>query len=170
MVAKAEVLRIRKDAEANGFELYDAGRMGLGLRTVRPISKESLFPYTGKVSELDVDSETGRYVGYPRDCRYTADMTTTDGRPCVVDALDLRVRSFTAYANHGGKHANARLLVTDTDGLVLRMDHDTPAGVPVYLDYGRKYVAGLEEYRSAPTDAWETPSAANGHHWVCVIY
>ena len=168
--AKADVQRIREDAEANGFELYDAGRMGLGLRTVRPISKNSSFPYTGKVIQLDVDSETGRYVGMPEDCSYTADFTTADGRAFVVDALDLRVRNFTAYANHGGKHAkNARLLVTEDDRLVLQMEYDTPAGVPVYLDYGTKYVTGLTKYRSAPTDAWETPSAANGHHWVCVI-
>ena len=87
---KADVQRIRADAKANGFELYDAGNMGLGLRTLGRIKKGTLFPYTGKVIELDVDSETGNYTGYPKDCSYTADFTTRDGRPCVVDSFDLK--------------------------------------------------------------------------------
>ena len=159
--------RIREDAKANGFELYDTGGdMGLGLRTHRRISSKTLFPYTGHVIELDVDSETGEYVGYPKDTSYAADLTTADGRPCLVDAFDLSVRNFTAYANHNRKYANADLFVTDDDKLVMQMKHDTPAGVPVYLDYGRNYVDGRQEYVRLPTDIWETPNADNGHRWV----
>ena len=59
--------------------------MGLGLRTHRRVSMKTLFPYTGHVIKLDVDSQTGKYVGYPKDTSYAADMTTADGHPCVVD-------------------------------------------------------------------------------------
>ena len=139
--------------------------MGMGLRTTSSISKTSQFTYSGKLIELDVDIKTGKYVGYPKDCRYSAGFTSSDGRAYVVDAFDMTLRNFTAYANHGGKHANARLLISTTDVLVMQMNHDTPAGVPVYLDYGIKYYAGREDEVRVPTDAWETPCAANGYHW-----
>ena len=160
-------MRIHEEANKNGFEIYYAGRMGMGmgLRTTRPISKTSTFPYAGKRIELDVDSETGKYVGYPKDCSYSAEFISSDGRAYVVDALDLTVRNFTAYANHGGKHANARLLVSPDDVLVMQMIHDTPADVPVYVDYGQKYYAGREGEVHVPTDAWKTPCATNGYRW-----
>lgn len=139
--------------------------MGMGLRTTSPISKMSKFTYTGKLIKLDVDSKTGKYVGYPKDCSYSVECTTSDGRAYVVDAFDLTLRNFTAYANHGGKRANARLLVSTDDVLVMQMNHDTPAGVPVYVDYGKKYHAGREDEARVPTDAWKTPCAVNGYHW-----
>lgn len=46
------------------------------------------------------------------------------------------------------------------------MKYDTPAGVPVYLDYGRKYINGRLEYMKTPPDAWEPPSTANGNQWI----
>ena len=45
------------------------------------------------------------------------------------------------------------LLISTKDVLVMQMNHDTPAGVPVYLDYGKKYYAGREDEVIAPTDA-----------------
>ena len=145
--------RIRTQANASGFELYDAGYMGWGLRTTRDISDTQLFPYTGKLIELKVEADSAKYVGYPRNCKYVTDCTTAAGVPCIVDATDMGWRSFAAYANHGGKYANANLVVTDHDTVALQMKFDTPPGVPVYVDYGTRYTAGKKIYQKRPPDA-----------------
>lgn len=102
-IDSVEQARIRAEAHKHGFEIYEAGYMGLGLRTARPISARQEFRYSGNLILLDVDSETGKYIGAPRDCSYVAELTTADGMPFLVDGTDLRVRSFTAYANHASK-------------------------------------------------------------------
>ena len=58
-------VRIHAEARKNGFEIYDADSMamGMGLRTTSSISKTSQFTYSGKLIEFDVDIKTSKYVG-----------------------------------------------------------------------------------------------------------
>ena len=114
--------------------------------------------------QLEVDPHTGRYIGYPPDCTYVADCTLANGVACVVDATDIGVRSFPAYVNHSVRYANADLKVQD-DVVVLQMRFPTPAGVPVYVNYGHKYVSGREIFKKEPPDAWTPPNFSNGNTW-----
>ena len=61
---------------------------------------------------------------------------------------------------------NAELYVNNEDTLVMCMLHETPAGVPVYLDYGTKYFKDRPEQFITPADAWDPPSKTNGNRWV----
>ena len=83
-----------------GFEIYDAGVMGLGLRTISQISTHSEFAYGGKKILLNVDPTTGKYTGFPEDTTYVAECTSRDGKPFIMDASALSVRGFPAYVNH----------------------------------------------------------------------
>lgn len=160
----AELQRISECAQRDGFELYDAGPMGLGVRTATRHFRagEDNWAYTGV-----------RLACEPPDSQYAAEYRSTTGETRYIDATDMRLRGWPAMVNcsKDPKIINARLIQLDDGGgdmgclpgVYIELLYDNmPPGVPLYVDYGESFTHGLELL--PPTDAWTVP-ASNGGCW-----
>ena len=132
---------------SDGFEVYCAADIGLGhgLRTSRNLARGHGILYEGDETMVDPH------------CEPDLDCVTSYIRDGQTVWIDGGARTCLAvYANHCSdyRYVNARLVAYD-DAVRLELLYDTPAKVPIYIDYGPEYAKELAD--GIPGDAWQVP-------------